>query len=351
MMKKGDAGMVSKAIQTPEMSVLLVTPDNYETIRKTLWHLRAQTISDRLEVIIIAPSREGLGLEESVVSGFHRLTIVEVGEIKRVSEAKAEGLRRATGLFIAFAEDHCYPEPEWAAHLLAAHRKGWDAVGPALCNANPHTMISWAGLLLHFGCCLDSGSAGESKYLPWHNTSYRRALLMDYGTELAAMLAVEGMLLDDLAAKGHGLYFEGSARTAHVNISRLSSWIIHAFWGGRLFASRRAGKEGWSRWRRLLYIGGGPLIPPIRLWRAVAKIYQSGRQHQLIPRIIPAMVAGLIPHAVGEVTGYLLGAGNAEQRYSYFEMKRTRHITAQDRQQLQAMRETEFNLSNEAISV
>lgn len=350
-MVNGDSGMTNKAIQIPEMSVLLVTTDNYETIRRTLWHLRRQTISDRLEVIVIAPSRESLALPESEVTGFNLLTVVEVGEIKKVSHAIAVGLRRATGLFAAFAEDHCYPEPEWAAHLLAAHLKGWAAVGPALSNANPRTMISWAGLFLHFGCCLDCGSAGESRNLPWHNISYRRDLLLEYGTELAAMLAVEGVLLDDLAAKGHGLYFEGSARTAHVNISRLSSWIIHAFWGGRLFGSSRARKERWSLWRRLLYICGGPFIPLIRLRRTVPKIYQSGLQLQLIPRIFLAMVAGLIPHAVGEVIAYMLGAGNSEQRYSFFEMKRTRHITTQDRQEDgQAMCETEFKLSDEAVS-
>jgi len=36
---------------SPEMSVVIVTPDRYETIRKTVQHLRAQTVNDRLEKI------------------------------------------------------------------------------------------------------------------------------------------------------------------------------------------------------------------------------------------------------------------------------------------------------------
>ena len=37
----------------PEMSVVIVTPDGYETIRRTVEHLRAQTVKDRLELVIV----------------------------------------------------------------------------------------------------------------------------------------------------------------------------------------------------------------------------------------------------------------------------------------------------------
>ena len=198
--------------------------------------------------------------------------------------------------------------------------------------------------------------ASASRHLPWHNISYRRELLLDYGTDLAAMLLVEGVLLDDLEAKGHGLFFEPAARTSHVNISLFSSWISHTFWGGRLFGGTRARKKKWSVWRRLLYICGGPLIPPLRLWRTLPKIYLTGRQRELMPRILPAMFAGLIPHAIGEVIGYALGSGNAELRYSFYEMKRTRHITERDRQQDLVqdglpLFETEFKLTEKGVAV
>ena len=316
----------------PDRSVLLVTPDDYQTIRRTVRHLSAQTVAERLELIIIAPSKDGLGLVAGEVGGFQRVRVVEVGEIKRVAPAKAAGVAEATAPLVAFAEDHCYPEPDWAARLIAAHREGWAAVGPAMCNANPLTMVSWAGLYLNYGCCLGAAGSGAARNLPWHNISYRRQLLLDYGTDLPALLAVEGLLLDDLRSRGHGLYLEAEARTSHVNISRLSSWVVHAFWGGRLFGAARAREKRWSVWRRLAYVCGGPLIPVIRLRRTVPVIYRTGRGRELMPRILPAMFAGLIPHALGEVAGYALGVGDAERRYSYFEMKRTRHVTAQDRQ-------------------
>ncbi len=322
-------------ITQPELSVLIATPDDYQTIRRTMRHLRAQTARERLEIVIIAPSRERLAAVEDELKEFHSYRIVEVGAERVVARAKAAGVRAATGPFVAFAEDHCYPAPGWAESIIRAHREGWAAVGPVMHNANPRTMISWAGLMLHFGCCVEPATRGKSETLPWHNTSYRRELLLSYGDALGSMLVVEGVLFDDIKDKGQNLYFETEAAASHVNISRLSSWIEHAFWGGRLFGATRARQKRWTRARRLLYVCGSPFIPPLRLWRAIQKIRSKGLERQLLPRIIPAMLAGLLPHALGEAVGYALGMGDAEGRYSYFEVVRTRHVTDEDRRDLE----------------
>jgi hypothetical protein len=144
------------------------------------------------------------------------------------------------------------------------------------------------------------------------------------------MLLAEGILLDDLRAKGHELHLEATATTNHVNISILSSFIRHAFWGGRLFAALRAQKKNWSLLRRLVYIIGFPLIPVVRLYRTLRTVRQVGRT-ALIPRVIPAILAGLLPHALGEAAGYAIGLGRTAERYSYFEMNRHLHVTPCER--------------------
>jgi hypothetical protein len=40
----------------PEMSVVVLTPDCYETVRKTIRHLRAQNVRGCLEIVLVAPS-------------------------------------------------------------------------------------------------------------------------------------------------------------------------------------------------------------------------------------------------------------------------------------------------------
>ncbi|HEX5708077.1 MAG TPA: hypothetical protein VFX96_12320 [Pyrinomonadaceae bacterium] len=264
------------------------------------------------------------------------MRVVEVGEVVLMARAKIEGLRAATAPVVAFAEDHCFPSPTWAEVLIERHAGEWAAVGPAMRNANPATMLSWAGIYLHYGCCVEPARAGRANQLPWHNIAYKRDLLLACGEDLRQLLAVEGVLLDELRARGHALYFEAGAKTYHVQITRLWSWMRHSFWGGRLFGAVRARENRWTVWRRLVYIGGGALIPLVKLRRTLPKIRRAGRARELLPRVLPAMLAGLIPHALGEVTGYALGLGDAERRYSYFEMRRTQHITDGDRRRLDA---------------
>jgi hypothetical protein len=313
------------------MSVVLVTPDNYETIRKTIKHLRAQTARDKLEIVIVAPSVEKLGLVESEMKDFLQFRVVEVGQIKLMAQVKAIAVQEAQAPFVVFGEDHSYPDPHWAEALIAAHQQGYAAVGPAMVNANPNTMVSWAGMFMGFGPYFEPAAARVANGLPWHNISYKRQLLLDYRDKLASMIVVEGILLDELRAKGHRIYLEPAAKTNHVNISLLSSWVRQAFWGGWLFAAVRTREKRWSLWRRLLYIGGAPLIPFVRLRRTIKEIRRTGRQQKLIPRALPALIAGLVPHAIGELCGYAFGLVNAEERYSYYEMLRINHITAQDR--------------------
>jgi hypothetical protein len=55
------------------------------------------------------------------------------------------------------------------------------------------------------------------------------------------------------------------------------------------------------------------------------------RQREFIPRLLPFMIAGLVPHALGEAIGYALGKGIAEERYTRFELGRLHHVTAEVR--------------------
>ncbi|MGH7963364.1 MAG: glycosyltransferase family 2 protein, partial [Candidatus Binatia bacterium] len=275
----------------PEMSVIVITPDNYETIRKIIKRLRAQNVKSRLEVVLVAPSADGLGVDAAELNGFSQVRMVEVGAMTSTARARAAGVRQASAPVVAFVEDHAYPANGWAEALIAAHQQPWAAVGPVMANANPHSLISWANFLIEYGQWLDPAPAGTAEHLPGHNGSYKRVMLLDYGPELEAILAAESVLQWDLRAKGYQLYLEPAAKTYHQNFSSAFSWIPLRFHGGRLFAASRA--RGWSPLRRLFYAGGAPLIPLVRLWRIVRELRRPGRQHHLLPRVLPALVAGL----------------------------------------------------------
>ena len=320
--------------QRPSLSVVLATIDNYQRIEKTLAHLQAQTACSEIEVLIPASSEEALQLDPAVAEGFFDLRVIEVGEIQSLAVAKSLALAEARADWVVFGEDHSWPEPEWAKALIEAHRQGYAVVGPIIRNANPRTTLSWTNYLACFSRWSHAGMAGQVLQAPWHNSSYRRELLLERQAHLPRLLAVEGILQDELREEGHRLYLLPEVSTDHVNISRLSAWILQAFWGGKLYGGSRLEGEDWGILRRLAYICGMPLIPLIRFKRLLPEIRPLTQQHSLMPRILPALVLNLIIHAVGEVTGYALGKGDAEDQYLEFEARRFEAITQEDRDAL-----------------
>ncbi len=262
----------------PRISVVAVTPDNYQTIRKSVHALRAQTICSDLELIVVAPSREALHLDEGDLQCFHSHSIVEIGPIGIMGAAREAGVRAARGDFVSFVEDHAYPDPDWAAAQLVAHAAGNVAVGSLMHNANPGSMTSWADLFLGFTPWVEPRKAGPATRLPWHHTGYDRAILLSQGDHLASVLETEGVFHAKLHSEGRLMYLTDS-KTSHVNISRFSSFLIGQYHGGRSFGGHRAQEQGWPWYRRLMQAMAAPIVPLMR--RAPNHCGGSGlRPHQ-----------------------------------------------------------------------
>ncbi len=308
----------------PEISIVLPT-DSYRTVRRVLEHLRAQSVHDRLELVIVTPSRAGLGLEHGACDGLHSVRIVE-SELDSIPRARAEGIRAAGAPIVVFGETHSYPEPEFAEALIEAHRGPWAVVGPAILNANPGSLLSWAALFMDYGPWVESRERGPMADVPAHNGAYKRAILLEYGSRLDEMLASDPVLNADLRAKGHGLYLEPRARTRHLNVSQVGACVVERLAAGRAYAAGRA--QGWPWSRRVAYALASPLIPAVRLVRILHYIRASGRAQELLPRLMPPLVFALTVSACGELLGYALGIGGARRPLYEIELHRERYAGA-----------------------
>ncbi len=257
--------------------------------------------------------------------------VVELGTMQQIGRANAAGVRHARAALVALAEDHCFPEPDWAEHLIQAHEGPWAAVGPAVRNANPATAVSWADLFIGYGPWLEPVARGEADFLPGHNTSYKRGLLLEYGERLESMLGAETLLHWDLRSKGHRLYLEPSVRVAHTNFSLWSSWLPVQLLNGRAFAGAR--RKAMTPSLRLLYILGSPLIPLVRMFRTIRLTRASTLRARLLTTL-PALMIGLALDGVGQLVGYVLGPGDAPERLASFEFARVNHVTERDRREV-----------------
>ena len=317
----------------PDISVIIVTPDSFETISKTIDCLRKQTAKDRIEVVIVAPSADRLNLNNSVLNDFPKMKVVQIGTIESRAVGNAAGVRQATAPVAVLAEDHSFPDPRWAEALIRAHRQPWAAVGPVVRNANPDSALSWADLVISYGPWLDPTPAGVASHLPGHNCSYKRGILLEYRDKLESMLEAESVLHWDLRSKEFQIYLEPEAKISHINFSLLSSWIRVRFIAGRYFAASRS--INWPLFKRIMYTVATPLIPFIRFSRTILNMYRPGRLQNLPLsmklRIVVAMILGLILDGAGQSTGYAMGYGDSKEKMLKYEFHRYRHLSKKDK--------------------
>lgn len=311
-----------------KMSVIVITPDNYATIRRLMTCLAKQSISRQLEIVIIAAA--GFCLEDpEIAHSFGSVHIEITAGIRSFAATQALGVHLARSPVVAFTEDHSLPDPLWAENLLHAHEKGHAAVGPAVINGNPRSLVSCANFAIEYGQWADPLPAQTVPHLPGHNSSYKRDVLLPYRDELHAWLRSESTLHWDLLSKGHRLWLESSAKTAHHNFSDLFSTVRLRFCCGKIFAGSRS--RTWPYMKRLLWFSGSPLIPFVRFYRVVRCLRQPGHPGNLLPGMFPAILLFLILDGMGEMAGYSSGIGKAEERMTEMEFHRERYMNPDDR--------------------
>lgn len=314
------------------MSVIIISPDGYATVRRLLCCLHAQTIRRELELIFVVPSGTPDSTDELPLNDFAAVQRLEIRDMNSTSRARAAGIRAATSPIIVLTEDHSFPEPDWAESLVRAHGGGWAVVGPAVKNGNPGSLLSWANFLIEYNEWLDPAPGGAAGHLPGHNSSYKRDILLRYGSDLESRLEAESLLHWDLRSRGHRLYLEPSARTRHLNFSRFWPSVALRFQAGRLFAGMR--RSGWGAARSAVYAAGFFLIPTVRLYRILRELRRPGRPLRMAVVLLPWMLPLLAVDALGEMAGYLFGPGDSSRRIAQIDFHREQFMNRRDREQL-----------------
>jgi hypothetical protein len=310
---------VKSETPAPQISVILGT-DTFETIRTVVASLRAQRCCDRIELVMVTPSRAALGADAEALAGFANVQILE-HDITNLAPVRAAGVRAASAPVVFLAETHSFPQPGWAEAILAAHEGPWAVVMPGMGNANPDTAISWAELLTDYGPWLQELPAHAIDRFPTWPTTFKRDVLLAFGDRLPDLMTQGDGLVRALTEAGHRFYFEPAARVHHVNLSFHGPWIRERFYSGISIAASCRG--GWSWIKRLIYICGAPLIPALVMLRARKGLQACLGSIRTPLRVIPALAATTTVSAIGEAVGYAgLSAEAAYQAMTEFEIHR-----------------------------
>jgi len=302
------------------LSVIVVVGPCRKRSQRLLDALCSQTAADSIEILVLDLPAYG----EWKLKTAHGIRTVYLtrSETQPWLRARAEAIRHARALILAFIEDHCIPAPDWAEVLIQAHRDSWAAIGYAFTNANPETYIARASFMIDYGVWAHPASRGPTLHLPSNNISYKRDLLLSFGHELETLITSGFNIQEKFKKHGHLMFLEPRAIVAHENFTQLSALLQANHAQGRLLAAERTSGQSWGRLRRLIYGFAVPIgAPVIKLFRILVSL----RHHQsLWPEFVvclPIILLAYFWSAVGESLGYLFGIGNAERELNRLELE------------------------------
>lgn len=312
--------------EAPALSVIVLVPDRLESVAETLESLRAQDIRARMELVFVTPVVT-LEIDPETRAAFANVQVIRYSEWRSTAASRIAGIRVATAPVVAMVEDHCFPTPGWASALVRAHREPWAAVGPAILNANPNSVLSWVNLAIEYGPWLWPIARGPADHVPGHNSSYKRDRLLEFGDRLEALFEAESVLHWELQRGGHQVAMEPDARSRHQNFAQFGPTIGLRFHGGRHFAANRS--LDWPVARRLGYALASPLIPLLRTARTLGHMRRAAPR-RVTPGFVAALLLMLVVDGFGETMGYASGHGRSVERLNDLEFNRRRFLAVGD---------------------
>jgi glycosyltransferase involved in cell wall biosynthesis len=288
-------------MSAPELSVVVASVNGFPYLGACLDSLRESCPDAE---VIVADSTDA-ETRRRVHEEWPDVRLLSFDEPTPIPALRAAGIDAASAPYIAVIEDHCVARDGWAASLLAAHRKGRHVVGGPVRNAGPGRLRDWAAFLFEYSAFMEHKPAGAVESLTGMNVSYDRH----------AVAAIEDLLRDGkwenwlharLRERGLELYFDSGAILEHAKDFGIGEFVSQRFHYSRAYAAMRNPELGW---RRVVYLGGTPLLVPLLYARVARNVLPRSGGRRMLAKTTPLLLLYVTTTAVGEATGYALGGG------------------------------------------
>jgi glycosyltransferase involved in cell wall biosynthesis len=105
--------------EPPEMSVVICSLNGAPGVERCLRALRAQTIASALEVVVVD---DGSTDATSAVASRLGARVIRHHVNRGLATARNSGILATRAPVVAFLDDDCVPEPDWAERILSVYR-------------------------------------------------------------------------------------------------------------------------------------------------------------------------------------------------------------------------------------
>ncbi len=297
---------------TVTFSVLIgrVSTADAARIFETLDALTNQDGADRYEIIVA--DRKNDAITERIAKEYPRVRLIRAPVNTPLPALRQAALLQSAGEYIVVTEDHCVPARDWLAKMAEVFGKappGTVAVGGCIENGVRDSALDWATFFCEYGGFLKPVGEGETLLLPGMNTAYRRSALLDLEGGLLAKGFWETTAHPVLRAQGYKFYSSNDITLYHKKKFSFNLFVAQRFLYSRYFAGLRFGTgEGIMR---LLAFCGTVVLPLLILYRLCRCVWIKQRLRKELLAAIPFLLLFSFVWALGEMTGYAAGAGNA----------------------------------------
>jgi glycosyltransferase involved in cell wall biosynthesis len=125
----------------PRLSVIICSFNGAVGVDRCMRTLAKQTIYSELEIIV---SDDGSTDNTSEIARAHDAAVIRHVPNRGVSAARNSGVQLASAPIVAFIDDDCVPDPQWAEQLLSGYDDKVIATGgPLVVDGEPGLIVSY----------------------------------------------------------------------------------------------------------------------------------------------------------------------------------------------------------------
>lgn len=304
---------VESSSLAPELTVGLIAGDLRERAERSLRHILAQTALAWMEVVVVDVNRRGgsfAGSDHPKVRYLHR------PQFRYYCDAQGEVVRQARAPVIAFLEDHCYAEPQWAEAILETlNNPKVAAVNYTFTCATCAGYLGRSILMAEYGHWMAPHPGGRVQVSASTNVAYLRDLLLARVGRDEAIFEAEFLIQREIQKSGGEIHVASRATVAHESWATLKAACQANGANKRALGARRAESGNWGMGRRLIWSLAMVLMPGLHIARLAGAMRHRSALWGPFLSSLPVLMAIYSYSACSEALGYLRGAGSSREEF------------------------------------
>jgi GT2 family glycosyltransferase len=292
----------------PRLSVIIASFNAQGTITACLQSLATQRTEEKFEVIVVDSSTDATPV--LVRCKFPNVTLCTFSDRKFCGDARNAGISIAKGDIIAFIDADCVADRGWVDEILKAHQSSHLAIGGAIANREPSSIVGWGAYFCEFSQWMPNIRPTWLADVAGANMSYKRKIFEELGPFIEGSYCSDTDFHWRLSQIGHRIRFVPSILVFHHYIDGFPGFIRHEYHHGQSFARVRVEGKQFSRLKRFIYVMLAFLIPAKRFLEIVRRSFGNRTYVPEFVKVSPLVLLGLVSWAVGEWVGYIRGGRN-----------------------------------------